>query len=496
LAGPLNAPDEALLERLRAALGPSGLRAAEPRDLEEPRGRYHGRAAGVLRPESAAALAEAVRLCAEAGVGLIPRSGGTGLVGGQVSDAAPPPLVVSFERMNRIREVDATGGVLVAEAGVVLADVQAAARAAGRLFPLSLASEGSAQIGGLLATNAGGIGVLRYGNARDLCLGVEAVLGDGTVLHGLSPLVKDNLGYNLRHLLIGSEGTLGLITAASLRLHPIPEETATAWVAVPGPGEAIEMLATMRGALGGAVSAFELIHAQGLAFLAEVLPDRARAPDLGSDWLVLLEAADARAAMIPTRLEEALAAAVEAGLATDALIAQTEAQRQVFWETRELLPEGNRLVGAVASHDVSLASGRIAPFISDAGAAVAAIDPELRINCFGHLGDGNLHYNVFPPPGRPREAYDAVRGRVTRTVHDLVAELGGSVAAEHGVGRLKVAELERYSDPGKLAAMRAIKAAMDPAGILNPGAVLDMSERLAPSSWGGGKRARYPDWRV
>lgn len=496
MTGPLNAPDDALLERLGQVLGPGGLRAPEPRDLEEPRGRYRGRAAAVLRPGGVEALAAAVRLCAEARVAIVPRSGGTGLVGGQVRDTEPPPLVVSFERMTRIRDVDPMGSVLVAEAGVVLADVQAAAREAGWSFPLSLASEGSAQMGGLLATNAGGIGVLRYGSARELCLGVEAVLGDGTILHGLSPLVKDNLGYGLRHLLIGSEGTLGLITAASLRLHPVPEETATGWLAVPGPAEAVDLLAALRASFGSAISAFELVHAQGLAFLDEVLPDRPHAPGLGSDWLVLVEVADARAAHIPARLEEALATAVEAGLVSDALIAQTEAQRQTFWETRELLPEGNRLIGAVASHDVSLPSAQIAPFLARADAEIAAIDPALRINCFGHLGDGNLHYNVFPPHRRQREAYEAIRARVTRAVHDLVAELGGSVAAEHGVGRLKVADLERYADPGKLAAMRAIKAALDPAGILNPGAVLDVPERHAPSSWGGGKRARYPDWRV
>ena len=492
----LNGVDEAVLARLGAALGLGGMRAAEPRDLEEPRGRYHGQAAAVLRPDSAAALAAAVRVCAEARVGIVPRSGGTGLVGGQVREDGPPAVLVSFERMARIRSVEPAGNVLVAEAGVVLAEVQAAAQAAGRLFPLSLASEGSAQIGGLLATNAGGLGVLRYGNARDLCLGIEAVLADGTVLNTLSPLVKNNLGYDLRNLLIGSEGTLGLITAGSLKLYPRPEETATAWVAVPGPEAALELLSRMRAALGGAVSAFELIHAAGLGFIAEMLPARALPPAAPTAWVVLTEVADARAADVPSRLEAVLAAAMEAGIAADALVAQTDAQRATFWGVRESIPEANRLIGAVTSHDVALPTGRIAEFIRAADEAVAAIDPELRVNCFGHLGDGNLHYNTFPPRGRGRADYEALRARITRTVHDLVAEMGGSVSAEHGVGRLKVADLERYGDPGKLAVMRSIKRALDPEGILNPGAVLDPWGGNAPPSGGGGKGARYPDWRV
>ncbi len=472
MTAPLNPADDAVLARLTDALGPAGIRPPEPRDLEEPRGRYHGQAAAVLRPASTAEVAAAVRICADARVGIIPRSGGTGLVGGQIQETGPAPVLLSFERMNRIRETDATGNVLVAEAGVILATVQEAARAAGRLFPLSLASEGSAQIGGLLGTNAGGIGVLRYGNARDLCLGIEAVLADGTVVNGLSPLVKDNLGYDIRNLLIGSEGTLGLITAASLRLHPLPEETATAWIGVRDPSAALALLARLRAGLGNTLSAFELIHAQSLALIAETLPDRPVPAPVGADWIVLTEAADARASRLPARLEEILGEALAEEAVRDALIAQNEAQRAVFWGVRETIPEANRLTGAIASHDVSLPLSRLPGFIEAAGRAIAAIDPEVRINCFGHLGDGNLHYNAFPARGRSRDAYAGIRARLTRTVHDLVAAFGGSVAAEHGVGRLKVDDLERYIDPGKLAAMRAVKRALDPQGILNPGAVL------------------------
>ncbi len=472
MSRPLESADPAVLERLAAALGPEAVRPPEPRYLEEPRGRIAGRAAAVLRPTSTAAVAAALAICAAARVGVVPYSGGTGLVGGQIFAAGPLPVILSFERMARIRELELTDNVLVAEAGCVLADVQAAAREAGRLFPLSLASEGSARIGGLLGTNAGGINVLRYGNARDLCLGVEAVLADGRVLNGLSSVVKDNMGYDLRHLMIGAEGTLGVITAASLRLFPLPAETATAWIAVASPEAALALLQELRAGLGGAISAFELIHVQGLAFLGEVLPRVPLPPAMATDWRVLVEAGDAAGAEIAARLEATLARALETGLAAEVLIAQSAAQRAVFWGVRETIPEANRLIGAIASHDISLPPSRLAEFIARAGPAIAALDPALRINCFGHLGDGNLHYNVFPPRGRSRDGYEALREPVTRTVHDLVHALGGSVAAEHGVGRFKAADLARYGDPGKLAAMRAIKAALDPEGILNPGAVL------------------------
>ena len=461
-----------LLERLAAALGSDALRPPEPRYLEEPRGRFAGQAAAVLLPRTTAEVAEAVRLCAAARVGLVPYAGGTGLVGGQLATAGPMPLVLSFERMTRIRDLDLVDGVLIAEAGCILADVQAAARAAGRLFPLSLASEGSARIGGLLATNAGGITVLRYGNTRDLCLGIEAVLADGTVVEGLSRVRKDNMGYDLRHLLIGSEGTLGLITAASLRLFPQPAESATAWVAVESPTAALDLLTALREDLGGAISAFELMHVQALAFLAEALPQVPLPPDAPTDWRVLLEAGDAAGARIGDRLEAGLGRALESGLAADALIAQSEAQRAVFWGVREAIPEANRRIGAVSSHDISLPPSRLAEFLARGGALLAGFDAGLRVNCFGHLGDGNLHYNVFPPVGRGRGEFEGVRGAVTEAVHGLAHALGGSIAAEHGVGRLKTGDLERYGDPGKLAAMRAIKRALDPAGILNPGAVL------------------------
>ncbi|MBP7001480.1 FAD-binding oxidoreductase [Amaricoccus sp.] len=468
----LNPAHPAFLARLESALGAGAVRPPEPRHLEEPRGRRRGRVAAVALPASTAEVARVVALCAEARVGIVPFGGGTGLVGGHTPMEGPLPVLLSLERMTRIRELDPVGGVAIVDAGCVLADVQAAARAAGRLFPLSLASEGSARIGGLLAANAGGVGVLRYGNARDLCLGIEAVMADGSVMHGLAHVLKDNLGYDLRHLIIGSEGTLAVITGASLRLHPLPAETAAAWAPVPGPAEALALLALMRARLGQAISAFELIHRAGIDFLGETVPHVAIPQASPSDWIVLVEVADGPGAAVGPRLEEALAAAIEEGLATDALVAQNEAQRRAFWTVRETIPEANRLIGSVSSHDVALPPARLPEFLAAADAAVAAIDPGMRINAFGHLGDGNLHYNVFPARGRPRADYDAVKDVVKATVHDLVHAFGGSVAAEHGVGRIKLDDMTRYADPAKLRAMRAIKDALDPLGILNPGAAL------------------------
>ncbi len=478
-AATLNPAGPPLLERLTAALGSDAVLEAEPRYLEEPRGRHRGRAAAVLRPASVAEVSTALSLCAEARVGVVAYSGGTGLVGGQIAETGPLPVLLSLERLRAIRDIDATDNVLTAEAGVVLAEVHAAAREAGRLFPLWLASEGSARIGGLMATNAGGVNVLRYGNARDLCLGVEVVMADGRVMNGLSRLMKDNMGYDLRHLMIGSEGTLGIITAASLRLYPEPQETAAAWISVPDVGAALALLQGLRTALGTTVSAFELIHAEGLRFLDETMPQVALPVADPPEWMVLADVADGAGGRIGERFEAALAEAVEAGLVTDALIAQNEAQRAAFWTVRETIPEANRRIGAISNHDLSLPPSRIEAFVARCGEAMHELHPGLRANCFGHLGDGNLHYNVFPPRGETRAAYEHLRPAIKAAIHDLTHELGGSVGAEHGVGRLKTGDLVRYGDPVKLAAMRAIKAALDPLGILNPGAVLEDSRHAA-----------------
>lgn len=474
----LREADEALLNALRALLGPEGVREGPDAApwLREPRDRLTGRAALIARPADAEQTARILRLCAEARVPVVPHAGGTGLVGGQLAPQGmapePAPVVLSVDRMNRIRQVSPEDDAMIVEAGVILADAQAAAEAADRLFPLSLASEGSARIGGLLATNAGGVNVLRYGNARDLTLGIEAALPDGSVLRGLKLLRKDNAGYDLRHLLIGSEGTLGVITAAALRLFPRPAERAAAWLGTPSPETALALLHLLRGAFAEQLTAFELMHRTGMDFLAERLPDLRQPMTPPPEWAVLAEVSGPAGSAQRPRLEAALAEAVERGLAADGVLAESEAQRAQLWRVREAIPEANRKVGAISSHDVSAPLSRIARFIALGREAIGRIDPALRINCFGHLGDGNLHYNVFPPKGASRGDYERLRGRIQRTVHDLVAELGGSFSAEHGVGRLKTADLRRYGDPAALRMMAAIKRAVDPAGVMNPGAAL------------------------
>jgi FAD/FMN-containing dehydrogenase len=375
------------------------------------------------------------------------------------------------ERLNRIRDVDPTDNVLIAEAGVILADIQSAADEADRLFPLSLASEGSCRIGGNLATNAGGVQVLRYGNARDLCLGVEAVLPSGEIIRGLKRLRKDNTGYDLRHLMIGSEGTLGVITAASLKLFPRPAEIATAFLAVPGPQQAVNLLNFLRPKVGDVISAFELIDRMGVQFLKDTGLGQPDPLDPMPRWIVLVETGGRPGAS--DALEAALAEAFEAGLATDGVVAQTEAQRANFWKIRETIPEANRLIGAIASHDISVPVARIPEFIAKGEAALEKHFPDLRLNCFGHVGDGNLHFNIYPPKGRKKGEFGNIQADVSRLIHDLTADTDGSISAEHGIGRLKADDLEHYGDPGKLSAMRAIKAALDPHGIMNPGAVLN-----------------------
>ncbi|GLP84705.1 D-2-hydroxyacid dehydrogenase [Tritonibacter mobilis] len=468
----LKSADPAFLDALSARLPADTLRRPDVRYLEEPRGRYSGQAAAVALPRNTQEVAEIIQAAHVGCVGVVPYGGGTGLVGGQVMPEGATPILLSLERMRKIRAVYPQENVLIAEAGAVLAEVQAAATDAGRLFPLSLAAEGTAQIGGNLSTNAGGVNVLRYGNARDLCLGLEAVLPTGEIWHGLSRLRKDNTGYDLKNLLIGAEGTLGVITAAALKLSPIPANAGTAIFTVRDPAAAVELLAMVRDAVGEGVSAFELIHRQGLDFLAEKLPELRQPFDPRPEWCVLIELGLGKGQDAEDALADLFGHAMEAELAEDGVIAQSEAQRQSLWAVREHIPEANRLIGSVSSHDISVPISRIPKFIPAGWKAISELDSSLRINCFGHLGDGNLHYNVFPGAGRSRAEYDALRGEVKRIIHDLVYDYGGSMSAEHGIGRMKVGDLERYGDPMKLAAMRAIKQALDPHGIMNPGAVM------------------------
>ena len=416
-----------------------------------------------------------MRACAAARVGVVPYGGGTGLVGGQLMPDGPAPVILSVERMNRVRDVYPSENVMVAEAGVILADVHKAATDIGRLFPLSLASEGSARIGGLLGTNAGGVNVLRYGNARSLCLGVEAVMADGAVWHGLSRLRKDNTGYDLRDLLIGAEGTLGVITAASLRLFPRPANVGAALLAVPSPKAALDLLALTGERVGDGVSAFELIGRQGFDFLDEAGLGVPHPFGPLPDWMVLVDLGLAAGQSPAAALEGLFEAAHEKGLVSDGVIASSLGQREAFWHIRETIPAANRRIGAVSSHDIALPLSMVPDFITQAPEVIAAIG-DFRINCFGHLGDGNLHYNVFPMPGRTRADHEDQREAIKTAVHGLTNAMGGSVSAEHGIGRLKVGDLERYGDPVRLAMMRAIKVALDPQGIMNPGAVLRQGE--------------------
>ncbi|WP_172296506.1 FAD-binding oxidoreductase [Pseudoruegeria sp. HB172150] len=467
----LNPVTDAFAESLRVLLPAAAFKDDTARYTENPRGGPHGIAGLIVAPGSTEEVATVIREAGKAQVGVIPFGGGTGLVTGQIMLDGPAPLILSLERMAKIRGVYPQENVLVAEGGAILADIQSAAEEAGRLFPLSLGSEGSARIGGLLGTNAGGLNVLRYGNARELCLGLEAVLPDGSIWHGLKRLRKDNTGYDLKDLLVGAEGTLGVITAAALRLFPRPTADGTAVLAVPDPEAALGLLALARDIAGDSISGFELISKTGPEFLTEVMPEVRQPFAEPPDWMVLIELGLFAGQDPAELLETIFTQAFEKGYVTDGLIAQSEGQRAEFWRMREAIPEANRTIGAISSHDISIPLGRIPEFI-ERGPGVLAEVGEYRINCFGHLGDGNLHYNCFPPKGVNRDDRISEKAPVQRAVHDLVHEMDGSISAEHGIGRLKAADLERYGDPAKLAAMRAIKRALDPVGIMNPGAVL------------------------
>ncbi len=466
----LNPVTDAFEAQLRAVLPAAAFKDDIAPYLTEPRGRWAGQGL-VVAPGSTDEVAAVVKACVDARIGIVPYSGGTGLVGGQLLQDGAAPVVLSLERMNRIRDIYPSENVLVCDAGVILADVQKAAEDVGRLFPLSLASEGSARIGGLLSTNAGGVNVLRYGNARAQCLGLEVVRPDGTIWHGLTRLRKDNTGYDLRNLMIGAEGTLGIITGAALKLASRPVGVGAAMMAVPSPAAALDLLAMAGERIGDGISAFEIMHRQGFDFLAEVGPEVKQPFDNIPEWCVLIDVGLPAGLPPEAALEGFFEAAFEAELVTDGVIAQSHAQRDAFWHIRESIPEANRRIGSVSSHDISVPLSAVPEFIQRGKQALAEVGA-FRINCFGHLGDGNLHYNIFPMPGRTRADYEAERPCVKGLVHDLVNAMDGSVSAEHGIGRLKVDDLERYGDPVKLSMLRAIKDALDPLGIMNPGAVL------------------------
>ena len=464
-----------LLDSLREAVGLSHVLVDGDLSAWEVdwRKRYRGHALAVVQPGNTAEVAAVVRVCAAAGVGIVAQGGNTGLVGASVPDASGTQVLLSLRRLNRIRTIDATNMTLTAEAGCVLQTAQEAAAAQGLLFPLSLAAEGSCTLGGNLATNAGGTQVLRFGNARDLCLGLQVVTAAGEVWDGLSGLRKDNTGYSLRDLFIGSEGTLGIITAATLKLYPQPAATMTAWAALPSLEAAVSLLQLAQSRLGPALTAFEVMNAFSLALVGSHFP-QLKQPLAASAWMVLLEQSDTEGeAHARALFEGLLEAALEATHITDAAVAESLEQSNALWHLRESIPLAQAQEGLNIKHDISLPISRIAAFVSSTDAALARAFPGVRMVDFGHLGDGNLHYNVQAPQGaEPADFLRRCEAQVNALVYDAVAAHGGSISAEHGIGSLKRDALARHKSPVALQLMRAVKQALDPLNIMNPGRLL------------------------
>ena len=467
--------NDALLASLRAAVGAGHVLVDGDLSAWELdwRKRWRGKALAVVRPGSTDEVAAVVRACAVHRTPIVAQGGNTGLVGGGVPDESGSQVLLATTRLNRIRGIDLANLTLTAEAGCVLQAVQQAADDAGLLLPLSLAAEGSCTIGGVLATNAGGTQVLRYGNARALCLGLEVVTASGEIWHGLSGLRKDNTGYDLRDLIVGSEGTLALITAATLALHPRPAATMTAMARCATLDACAALLGAAQAALGPGLTGFEAINAFALALVARHFP-QLQQPLPPGPWTVLLELSDAEGeAHARERFEALLAEALERSLIDDAAVAGSMAQSRAMWHLREAIPLAQAEEGLNIKHDISLPVSRIAAFCGATDAALARAVPGMRLVNFGHLGDGNLHYNVQAPEGQDAHAFLSEReAEVNRIVYDAVAAHGGSISAEHGIGALKRDELVRYKDPTALSLMQAIKRALDPRGLFNPGKVL------------------------
>ena len=459
------APD--VIDRLKAAAGPGGWSQDPGRlapKLEEWRGRWKGDTPLLLLPDSTEQVAALVRLCAETGTAITPQGGNTGLVGGQIPRGE---VLLSTERLNRVREVAPLDDVIIAEAGVTLHALREAAEGADRLFPLSLASEGSCSVGGLLSTNAGGTAVLRYGTTRELTLGVEAVLPGGEIVRGLKRLRKDNTGYDLRGLMIGAEGTLGIVTAAAFKLFPRPASRAVAICGLERVEDALTLLALAKAKTGGAVEAFELIGRSGMQLALRMLNARSPLAD-EHPWCLLVEITSPDPTGALPLLEALLEDALEAGLITDAAVAQDETQAHAFWALRENQSAAQKGEGAAWKHDVAVPVAQVPVFLREATAAVEHFSPGVRVVAFGHVGDGNIHYDVLRAPGSDENAHADRRDAGARIVHDIVDRLGGSISAEHGLGTMKSAEALRYKDPAAVAAMRAIRSALDPKRIMNP----------------------------
>ena len=462
--------DVSVINRLKEAAGPRGW-SDDPSEiaphLKEWRGKYQGKSTLLLKPDSTQAISRILAICNDTRTPIVPQGGNTGLVGGQIP--FENEIILSLSRMNRIRAVDASGMNMVAEAGVTLSAVQDAAAKADRLFPLSIASEGSATIGGNVSTNAGGVHVLHYGNTRDLVLGVEAVLADGRVLDMLRTLRKDNTGYDLKQLFIGAEGTLGIVTAVALKLFAQPAERVTALIALRDPQAAIDLLSHLQAATGGAMSAFELMPRLGMEFVLAHIPQTADPLSAPSPWYVLAEASGGANSNLESAMENALASS---DLVADAVIAKSDAQRASLWKLREAMSEAQKPEGGSIKHDVSVPIKDIPAFLKEGIAAVEKLVPGVRPVPFGHIGDGNIHFNFTVPKGGDNAAFLARWNEIQDTVHDIVNRYHGSISAEHGLGIMKVHEIERYKSAAELDVMRALKRTLDPNNILNPGKVV------------------------
>ncbi len=463
-----SAPSSAVLDELKAALGPGGW-TQDPEvvgpSLTEWRNRWIGNTPILLTPRSTEDVARAVTICAREGVAITPHGGGTGLVGGQIPFGE---VLVSTRKMRAVRDVTPLDDAMTVEAGLTLLEAQQAATAAGRYFPLSLAAEGSATIGGVISTNAGGTQVLRYGMMRDLVLGVEAVMPNGEIFHGLKRLRKDNTGYDLKQLLIGAEGTLGVVTAATLKLFPIMRSRAVAVVGLETAAASVELLARAKAETGGGVEAFELMKRLGMELVLKNIPDTREPLESTPPWYVLIEIASGTPGGAEAQMERLLEVAFEEGLIVDAAIAQNDAQRAAFWRLREEHSAALKPEGGGWKHDVSVPISRIADFIDEASAAVERFHPGARVSIFGHVGDGNLHYDILPAIGEDIPAFIGRWKEGSEVVHDVVGVYHGSISAEHGLGRLKTEEVTRYKSPLEIETMAAIRRALDPKRIMNP----------------------------
>jgi FAD/FMN-containing dehydrogenase len=441
--------------------------------LTDHRRLYHGGALAVAVPRTVEQVSRLLAFCNENRIGVVPYAGNTSYCGGATPDESGQQIVLSLKRLNTIRSIDPLNYSLIAEAGCILVDVQRAADDAERLFPLSLGSEGTCQIGGNLSTNAGGTAVLRYGMMRDLVLGLEVVLADGRILSTLGALRKDNTGYDIKSLFLGAEGTLGVITAAALKLFSKVRSTATAFAAVPSVQAAVELLADLREASGDRISSFELIPQIGIDLTTQHIPGVREPLSQRHEWHVLVEVTSSRAGEdLNELLTEALGAAFESNRVLDAVVAQNDRERAALWKIRETIPEAQRIDGASLKHDISVPITSLPKFVAAAGDWIRANVPDGRLVAYGHVGDGNLHFNLNQAPGSSGETFLAREASIKRVIHDMVRDFGGSFSAEHGIGKLKVGELERYASPVELDLMRAVKHAFDPHGILNPGKVL------------------------